>query len=92
MRVAAALLVLDALELVGGRLFRAVLQLVVQRVEENLDECVRVIAVQLVLARLPAPVFTDVRATLRVIEEEIGRSSKVLLSMRVVTFRPVVNR
>ena len=90
--MAAALLVLDALELVGGRLFRAVLQLVVERIEEDLDEGVRVVAVQLVLARLPAPVLTDVRAALRVVKEEIGRSSKVLLSVRVVTFRPVVNR
>ena len=67
--MAAALLVLDALKFIGRRLLSAVLQLIVKRIEEDLDECVSVVAVELVLAVLPAAVLGDMRASLRVIEE-----------------------
>ena len=89
--MAAALLVLDALKFIGRRLLCAVLQLIVKWIEEDLDECVSVVAVELVLAVLPAAVLRDMRASLRVIEEEVRRSSKVLLPVRVVAFGPVVD-
>ena len=69
MGVATAFSVLGALIFIRGRLLRAVRDLVVQRVEENLDECVGVFALELVLAAFPATVFADVRTALRVVKE-----------------------
>ena len=60
-------------------------------VEKDLDEGVSVVTVELVLAVLPAAILANMWASFRVIEEQVGRSSKVLLPMRVVTFRPVVD-
>ena len=60
-------------------------------VEQDLDEGVSVVTVELVLAVLPAAILTNMWAPFWVVEEQIGRSSKVLLPMRVVTFRPVVD-
>lgn len=51
----------------------------------------RVVAVQLVFAGLPAAIFADVWASLRVVEEEIGWPSKILLPVRIVTLGPVMN-
>ena len=50
-----------------------------------------IVAMELVFACFPASIFADVRASLGVIKEEIGRPSKVLLAVRVVTFGPVVD-
>ena len=60
-------------------------------VEQDLDESVSVVTVELILAVLPAAILTNMWASFWVVEEQIGRSSKVLLPMRVVTFRPVVD-
>lgn len=60
-------------------------------VEQDLYEGVSVVTVELVLAVLPTAILTNMWAPFWVVEEQIGRSSKVLLSMRVVTFRPVVD-
>ena len=46
---------------------------------------------ELVLARLPAPVVADVRTALRIVEKEVGRPPEVLLAMRIVALRPVVD-
>ena len=89
--MAAALLVLGTLKFIGRRLLRAIRQLVVKWVEKDLDKRVRVVTVQLVLAVLPAAIVAYVRASLRVIEEEIWRPSKVLLPVRVVALGPVVD-
>jgi hypothetical protein len=51
---------------------------------------VGVLAVQVVFAVLPVAVLTDVGALLRSVEEEVRRSSEVLLSMGVVAFTPFV--
>ena len=60
-------------------------------VEQDLDKRVSVVTVELILTVLPTAILTNMWAPFRVIEEQIGRSSKVLLPMRVVTFRPVVD-
>ena len=60
-------------------------------VEQDLDESVSVVTVELILAVLPASILANMWAPFWVVEEQIGRSSKVLLPMRVVTFRPVVD-
>lgn len=84
--MAASFLVLGALELVSTRFLRAVAQLVVQWVEQNLDECVCVVAVQFVLAVLPVTVVADLWAALRVVEEQVRRPTEVLLAMRIIAF------
>lgn len=90
--MAAPLLVLGALEFVRGGLFGAVRDFEVERVEQDLDEGVRVVALQLKLAAFPAAVLTDLRTPLGVVEEEVGWPTEVLLSMGVVALAPVVNR
>ena len=60
-------------------------------VEQDLDKRVSVVTVELILTVLPTAILTNMWVPFRVIEEQIGRSSKVLLPMRVVTFRPVVD-
>ena len=46
--------------------------------------------VEIIFACLPVAIFTDRRALLRHVEEEVRRSSEILLAMSVVTFRPFV--
>lgn len=46
---------------------------------------------QLELAAFPAAVLADMRTAFRVVEEEVGRTAEVLLSMRIVALAPVVN-
>ena len=88
----AALLVLRTLVLVGRGALRAIIDLVVQGIEEDLDESVRVLTLQLVLARLPTAVLAYVRTALRVVEELIGWRAEVLLAMRIVALAPIVDR
>ena len=92
MTVTAALLVLRTLVLVGRGALRAIIDLVVQGIEEDLDESVRVLTLQLVLARLPTAVLAYVRTALRVVEELVGWPAEVLLAMRVVALAPIVDR
>ena len=91
MGVAAAFFVFGALVLICAGFLHAVRQLVVEWVKEDLDERMCVVAVQFRLARLPAAVVANVWAPLRVVEEKVGRATKVLLSMCVVAFAPVMN-
>ena len=49
-----------------------------------------VLTVQIVFACFPVAVLTDGGALLRSVEEDIGRSSEVLLSMGIVAFTPFV--
>lgn len=61
-------------------------------VEEDLHECVGVVALQLVLTRVPTAILADVRTTLRIIEKLIGRSAEILLAMCVIAFAPIMDR
>ena len=90
--MAAALLVLDTLVLIRRGALGAIINLVVQRVKQDLNKCVRVLALQLILASLPTAVLTYVRTALGVVEELVGWPAEVLLAMRVVALAPVVDR
>jgi len=52
---------------------------------------VSIVAIQLRLTVLPTAVFTDMWAPLGVIEEEIGWSAEVLLSVGVIALAPVMD-
>jgi hypothetical protein len=87
---AAELSHLIALELTLTGLVWAISQLVMQRVEQSLNQRVRVLTLEIVLAVVPAAVVVDVWTPLRVVEIIIGWSSEVLLPMRVVAVAPLV--
>ena len=84
-------LVLGTLKLICWGPFAAVRNLVVKRVEKDLNKGVGVVTLQFIFAGLPTAVLSDVGTALRIIEELIGWSSKVLLSVCVVAVRPVVD-
>jgi hypothetical protein len=88
--MAAELSHLVALELTLTGLVWAISQLVMQRVEQSLNQRVRVLTLEIVLAVVPAAVVVDVWTPLRVVEIIIGWSSEVLLPMRVVAVAPLV--
>lgn len=67
--MATPLFVLRTLQLVCRRLLRAVTQFVVERIEQDLHQGVRIVALQLVFARLPAAIIADIWAPLRVVKE-----------------------
>lgn len=46
---------------------------------------------QLVLAILPTAIFANMRTPLRIVEEQVGWSTEILLPVRIVTFAPIVN-
>lgn len=50
-----------------------------------------VVTLKFILTGLPAAIIPNVRATLRVVEEEVGRAAEVLLPMGIVAFAPVVD-
>ena len=91
MRMTAQLGELRAFKLVGRGSMVTVIQLVVQGVEQNLDEGMRVLAFEVVLASLPASIIRYIRASLREIEEVVRWSSEVLLPMSIVAHAPVMN-
>jgi len=51
---------------------------------------VTVLAVQVIAASLPAPIFAYVLASLRVVVKRIWGPSEVLLSVSIITFRPLM--
>ena len=77
-------------ELAGCCLLNAVLQLVVERVEQDLNKRVRVLAVQVILAVDPTPVLVDRGTPFRVIEVRGRRPSRVLLAVSMLALTPLM--
>ena len=61
-----------------------------QRIEECFNKRVRILTLQVVVALVPTPIFRDVWAPLRVVEEHVRGTSEVLLSVGVVALGPFV--
>ena len=91
MGVAAAFLLLSAFEFVCRSLVKAVHQLVVQWVVQDLDQSVRVFTLQLILAGIPGAIISDLGTALRVVKVEVRWSAEVLLPVCVVALAPIVD-
>lgn len=91
MRMTAPLAMLGALVLVRGNLVSANVLLKIEWIVQNFNKGVRIVAVEFVLARLPAAVVGDPWTALWIVKEQIGRPSEVLLAMRIVTLAPIVD-
>jgi len=50
-----------------------------------------IVAIELGLTVFPTAILADMRTTLRIVEEKVGRPTEVLLPMCVVTLAPVVD-
>lgn len=88
MRVAAKIAQLSATEFIRWGSVLTVLQLVVQWVEQGLDEGMWILTVKIVFTPIPVAVFAYGWALLRLIEEHVGWSSEVLLTVSIVTLWP----
>jgi len=88
--MATKVLAFGALEFICGQAVRTSPQLEVERAEQLLDEGVRVLAVQEVVALVPTALVGDHGALLHEVEEQVGRPAEVLLSMCVVALGPLV--
>lgn len=62
-----------------------------ERVEENFNEGVGIVALELVLTAFPAAVVADVWTAFGVVKELVGRAAEVLLAVGVVALAPVVD-
>lgn len=51
----------------------------------------RVVTLELILTGFPATIISNVRASLWVVEEEVGRAAEVLLTMSIVALAPVMD-
>jgi hypothetical protein len=68
----------------------AISQFVVKWVKKSLDERVRVGAFKIVFTRVPVAILADRRAFFGLVKEHVGRSSEILLSVRIVALTPFV--
>lgn len=62
-----------------------------QGVKEDLHERVGVVALQLILTRIPTSILAYMRTALRIVEKLVGRPAEILLAMCVIAFAPIVN-
>ena len=78
------------LKLIPRLLIRTFFQLIVQRAEELLYKWMGILAVEEIVALVPTPVICDRLALLNIMKEQMRRPSKILLSMSIVAFWPLV--
>lgn len=79
-----------ASEFVGQSSVRTIVNLIEERIEENLDERVRIHAVHFVFTFEPRLLIVDLRAPLRKVEVILGWPSEILHPVRIVTVRPIM--
>lgn len=90
MAVGAYVFFLFACELVSGGAIWAIMQLVKEWVEEDLDKRVRVLAVHFVFAFDPGLLVVDLIAPLGEVEVVLGRPAEILHAVGVVAVRPIM--